>query len=638
MKISRIYFSIQFAILFLVFNFDMFSQEIIVPLRYDITVSGGDVDFKKNGDNYKKNKKIELPFFDDFSYSDYIPSSDLWADSSVFVNRVMAVAPPTIGVATFDAINKYGEVYSLNGKIKYIPGDVLTSNPIVLNSSMSGVYLSFAYQPQGICDLPESADSLVVQFYSPTDDKWESQFVVEGSKLHDFKFVMLPVTGQKFLQDGFRFRFINYISLSSTVIKPSFVGNVDFWHVDYVYLNKDRSSNDTIFNDVAFSSQISSLLKGYNSIPWKHYVYSEADFMADKLEVSLSNLSSERQSIIGFNYYLKDVFQDVEIPYDIAGGISMALEAGSITKSSIKNVFEFTRNKSDSAKFEVRCSYNADSDDPIQNNTVVRNHDFYNYYAYDDATAEVGYGLSGEGSRYGNIALKYESLIEDTLQAIQIYFNRTFEDVSKVSFYIYIWENADTVPGAEIFSQYVPVSSWEYATRVGQFITIPLEEKILMSGSFWIGIQQVTEDLLNIGLDLNTNSSDKLCFDVGAGWQKSKISGALMLRPVMGKPIEISSNGSKNETGIDDYSDFYQIQIYPNPVADLLRVDFDPTLFGKLNKVRIYDTQGRLVADKSGMTTVFALDVSRLQGSLYVVRLFSNDVLICTEKIIKLAK
>jgi hypothetical protein len=49
-----------------------------------------------------------LPFFDDFSYaynSPY-PTVKHWKDSNVYVNVGFATAPKSLGVATFDGLNK----------------------------------------------------------------------------------------------------------------------------------------------------------------------------------------------------------------------------------------------------------------------------------------------------------------------------------------------------------------------------------------------------------------------------------------------------------------------------------------------------------------------------------------------------
>ena len=51
---------------------------------------------------------------------------------------------------------------------------------------------------------------------------------------------------------------------------------------------------------------------------------------------------------------------------------------------------------------------------------------FKNYFAFDDGTAEAGYGINGLGSRNAMFAYRFRSFIEDTLRAINICFNDSY--------------------------------------------------------------------------------------------------------------------------------------------------------------------------------------------------------------------
>ena|GEM_PF-815195 len=75
---------------------------------------------------------LSLPFFEDFSYQGPYPSEVLWLDSSVFVNRTFSVDPPSAGVATFDALNKNGDLYSTLSQNQSV-GDFLQSRIINLD-------------------------------------------------------------------------------------------------------------------------------------------------------------------------------------------------------------------------------------------------------------------------------------------------------------------------------------------------------------------------------------------------------------------------------------------------------------------------------------------------------------------------
>src|SRR5258708_40062608 len=52
---------------------------------------------------------LTLPFFDEFSYAGPYANANKWVfpgSQSVFVNHGYPIAPPTIGVVTFDGLNR----------------------------------------------------------------------------------------------------------------------------------------------------------------------------------------------------------------------------------------------------------------------------------------------------------------------------------------------------------------------------------------------------------------------------------------------------------------------------------------------------------------------------------------------------
>jgi hypothetical protein len=125
---------------------------------------------------------LHLPFTDDFSNYTGYPNPALWQDCYAYVNRTFAIQPPTMGVATLDALDDNGRVYA-NATNDPFRADNLTSLPIrldynfALNRDMrvgDSLYLSFYYQPAGgtqtgtewerLGNTPEGYDSLVLEF------------------------------------------------------------------------------------------------------------------------------------------------------------------------------------------------------------------------------------------------------------------------------------------------------------------------------------------------------------------------------------------------------------------------------------------------------------------------------------------
>ena len=181
---------------------------------------------------------LELPFFDDFSYPPNKLNEHNWLDKSVSVNESYAISPVSTGTATFDALNSLGKIYDHAGVFPF-DADQLTSKPMRLKGK-SNVYLSFFYQPQGLGDQPEVGDSLMLFFKSVPDNAWIHVWSAAGEGLHDFKQAMVPVNEDRFLRDGFQFRFINKASLSKEPVL-GLKTNTDHWNLDYLYLDENRS-------------------------------------------------------------------------------------------------------------------------------------------------------------------------------------------------------------------------------------------------------------------------------------------------------------------------------------------------------------------------------------------------------------
>ena len=79
-----------------------FGQEILAPLSSAARPQGA-----KNSDTIV----TELPFFDDFAEYEGLPDPKRWLTNQAYVNKDYAPEAPTIGVATLDALDAYGNLY-----------------------------------------------------------------------------------------------------------------------------------------------------------------------------------------------------------------------------------------------------------------------------------------------------------------------------------------------------------------------------------------------------------------------------------------------------------------------------------------------------------------------------------------------
>jgi len=564
---------------------------------------------------------MELPFFDDFSNNSIFPSVSRWEDNKVYVNSTFADNPPTIGVATFDAIDFDGKFYSGAAYQKAVISDYLTSKPINLNyPGNNSIYLSFYFQPQGNGDAPESADSLILEFFSVDNQRWNKVWFAKGAFLSEFKPVVIQIT-EPYLRSGFKFRFKNYVSLSSAT-NTGLVSNCDFWNIDYVYINKNRTASDLIFHDIAFLYPLQSFLKNYESVPWKHFKKSTSG----KIKTNLVTRYKNNDNSIRLIDTLKFIFSDLRsstAPYILNAGSYNVLPLQSVTYNK-PFIYPFSSNISDSAEFSVKAVIVTDGFDSICNNTLQFKQLFYDYYAYDDGSAELGYGLTGEGVQNAMVAYKFFTSESDTLKAAQIYFNRSLNDANKKYFYLTVWSSnpVDGTPDKILYKKtnYQPY----FENSLNKFHNYNLYDTVLvLKDTFFIGWTQTTNDFLNVGLDINRDAKSKLYYNVNGQWKNSSIDGAVMMRPVFGKPVQ--------STSISKYSIEVSNDFFPNPASDFIRYQ-NPDEF--LQSIKWVDLTGRTIMEKQNIyTTEIEFDISSIPNGIYFI-LYKSGQKVKKQKII----
>ena len=629
-----------FIVLFLFIEFVAFSQEILEPLISNPELEGQPVSAAHL--KSASTKSLLLPFFDDFSNIKNIrPSDSLWNGNTVYVNAQYGKMPVSIGVASFDALDENGVLYANKSKSLF-RADSLTSKPINLNyPGDKSIYLSFYYQPGGFGEIPEVSDSLFLQFWAPSQKKWHNVLKIPGISSASsparnvFKLAMINVIDTAYLQDGFKFQFYNYASLIVANTPAGKNGNNDIWNIDYVYMNINRDLTDTIMRDAAIVYPIKSLLMEYESMPWRHF---KADFMSSKTSLIVKNNNAFSSSIYqkynivetqSGEYYLNppdnrrtlNEFQTDTLTSDIDSYI-----AGVSYPERIQ----------DGADFRIKISLETDDDNSKKVNDTTEYHQiFSNYYAYDDGTSEIGYGIGGENAEGALIAYKFKLENPDSLQAITIFFNERIPskldaDFDK-RFTFCVWKDNGGVPDtAAIYREVVG----EYPQGAAHWETIRLKKAIYLTSIFYIGIEQKSAYFPNIGYDVNRVSNDKLFFSTGpyimpdgktsGFWDKSKASsGALMIRPYVGKYSDVFNSARKISTT--------KFDIYPNPSSSFINIQSN-TIPDKA-KIEIIDLTGKLVL--VGQYSGRQIDIRNLSNGLYLIRIQAANGAVFNSKFIK---
>jgi hypothetical protein len=554
---------------------------------------------------------LELPFFDDFSGSFITPDKRKWSDDYVFINDTYSDRQITTGIATLDAIDNTGRLYEEASSIVF-EADHLTSQPINLNYPASdNIRLSFHYQPGGTADLPEENDSLTLQFYAPAEDKWHSVWKSKGNNYPGFKAKMIKIDQSRFLKKGFRFRFINYASLTANLIDPSISGNCDQWNIDYVILDKNRDAGDTIYADVAFTHPLRSLLNNYEAMPLKQFREIYTQEMGSSIAIHYRNNDVIPRNVTR-NFEIFDVYNNEVSETFTAGAINIA-PLTSVDHYAL-HTYTFNPSNDDSALFRIKATLITDNFDPKENDTLVYYQHLGNYFAFDDGSAEAGYGINGLGSRNAMVAYRFRSYIEDTLRAISICFNNSYMNSNIRSFDLMVWDDSNGQPGNILYSlEEVLVKQGE---TVNGFHTYTLPSSIPVDGIFYIGWRQRSETFLNAGIDINTNNNGRQYYWINGNWNVSQIRGTLMIRPVLGPLLNTSVNDVL-------YSNNNKLRFWPNPAKDFIIIDPGDQMNPESFYITIYDLQGRRMIS---VPLRDKIDISSLKEGLYIITAEKNGL------------
>jgi hypothetical protein len=577
-----------------------------------------------------------IPFKEDFYYAPLYnyPTQRLWTDSSVYVNVGFGRTPLSIGVATFDGLNKHGYPYQPNlaNMLSSNPSDTLTSQPInlfVTASSQtllptSNVGISFYYQPQGNGDFTEANDSLILDFYNPTQGKWVSRvWYKKGNSPADsiFRRGFVWIRNPDYLKDGFQFRFRNTATNA---------GDFDHWNLDYIYLDQGRDSVvETNYDDIAFSHVPSPFLKDYSTMPYNQYVFSEMDTM---ISVRIRNNSQAADPInMQYAHYLYDT---AHVLLDQYQGGPDQLQSFSVIGYSkinahrrprIKYTFKLMTDSTDLEVYHIlsRTSTSVTQDFFPNNDTLVQKQNFRNYFAFDDGSAEAGYYIVGNK---GKVAQRIRLNKTDTLRALRIYFDPvgSLSTAQNYQFRICVWKDNSGAPGTLILRDSAMKQSYlstgfrsvpEYA------LTSPM---VLETGTYFIGIEQQVDKSLTIGFDRNYDFHNFLYFNSGTGWKPSTIPGSLMIHSVFGKYVP---------PPLSIHKDFRLplLQVYPNPASSELHIRVDRL---SATAFAIYDLFGRKVMEQPMYETFVTVPTQDLATGVYVLVLTNNGQAVRREKIV----
>jgi hypothetical protein len=591
---------------------------------------------------------IQLPFLEDFTSTTLLPNALYWTDKQVYINNHFAISPPSYNVATFDNLDSKGRPYQALSGLTQNHCDSLTSNYINLKnfksvgvwknySAADSIYLSFYYQMQGRGDVLDQTDSLVLKFKNSTG-LWKTVWKISGKNDKKFKQVLVGIKDAEYLHNNFQFRFINY---------GKSTGNMNQWHLDYIRLNSSRSSKDTAIQDVAINAIPFGPLKWYATMPYDHFKVSPSYHTAPSHSVVAHN-NNDTTVNVQFTCEVRNQYNQLVLFYPNTGSSRNILKFSDSTEFYTGLQLDTFSGKKPSLTFKHKITPLTLDNLPDDYNSLASNNEysntfkFNNFFAYDDGTAEGGYGLD-----YGSLpngpgyaAIKFNAPKADTLRGISIFFNRSVADITNKSFSLMIWKSISEPPANsddnDVLFRRVEIPTAFYSDSINGFVDIVLDTAVALdAGDFYIGWQQNINFMLNIGYDNNYKYAQSggrnpnLFYNLNGYWEtvSATITGAPMMRPIVGEPLP------KKATSVSQIKSAKQnIKLYPNPSGNssVLDIISDKTI----TQVEVYDLSGKLMI-KANADSVNQVNIAALSPGFYTIRCTSINNQITNLKYIK---
>lgn len=595
---------------------------------------------------------LDLPFWDDFSstplYNQNVtgsgyPSTKLWTEGSnnVWVNVGAGINPPSVNVATLDGLNSLGIPYSTQETANGYR-DVLTSNPIDLSlakvslAERPSVYLSFFFQWQGNGEAPDNGDFFRVEFLNATG-VWETVMTINTQSTFDrtvFYDTIRGIQEERFFHDKFQFRFRNYGRL---------YGPYDTWNIDYVYLNKNRTSLDIGRQEGTFASGISPIFGNYSSAPYHHFKVSP---VAAKPQIDVFNLYT-LPSGYPMTYSFTATFDNFSNGVKTTQVYSKTdQEVKENTTQANMNVYErYKANVSlfptpgdnnpeitlpfntafnplaDSVYVDLSLTLDADDvGDLVSNDTVSAFFKLTDYYAYDDGSAEYAAVLNESDDI---LAYRFDMLTDqpDILVGFDIYVPQySVNNFTSTEFFVMEAFNGQPARENGTDKRLTTRTTSIQKTSRDRFQRIDIQPT-LVQGSFFIGWTGSTTTPLRVGLDYSNSTVDRIFIDTDGTWQVNTglRGGSLMVRPVFG------TGGPVN--GIEDEK---TSMVYPNPSQGLFYIQ------GRVADLSILSITGQSVS----FTSSFEDDRTRIEilggsAGLYILRFKAGSVSVVRKLVLR---
>jgi hypothetical protein len=348
------------------------------------------------------------------------------------------------------------------------------------------------------------------------------------------------------------------------------------------------------------------------------------------LELNYTNFGWGTKSVTR-NFRLRSLYGTSGKTLSYSAGAENIPNGSTINLSYPIPQYEFSIT-ADSAALEV-LSWIVTDNDPSDFRTALRYNDtnrivyeFKDCYAYDDGTAENGYGLFGNGSSLGKVAVKFRTYMNDSLRGMYMYFNRAVNDVNRNNkFVVAVWNDAGGFPGELIHSE--TGGSPVFRDSLNRYVAYKFAKPVYLPEGeiFYVGWLQTDEGFLNIGFDRNRNSKHNVFYNLGQLWEPSVFEGSLMIRPIF--CLADSQFPSDHVTLESDEAinrNRHAFKAYPNPARGIVYLEEENDNAPLTSsKIELYALSGELIKVFENVSG--NIDVANVPPGIYLMRVWNAD-------------
>ena len=464
---------------------------------------------------------------------------------------------------------------------------------------------------------------------------WETVWATPGMSLDSFYFfngnyfkqILIPVLDTSYFSNRFQFRFYNYGSISDNTL-PANRSNVDQWNLDMIRLDYNRNFADSTYPLLSFSERAPSFLRRYQAMPYKQYRSDPTNAVKPTFEMFITNQDSITHNTT-YSYRVKQNVGNQLFSYN--GGncnLDPFITTGFQTCKTgcgaahacppVQSLFSLDFDR-DSTSYLITHYISDSTLQPPLVDSITYHQGFYNYFAYDDGTPELGYGLEPAGA---HMAVQYRMVVPDTLKGIQMLFNRTLNNTNNKFFDIVVWKDNNGMPGEEVYRLVRQRPQW--SDNLYEFYFYEFPDPIIMNGIFYVGLMQEEMGSINIGFDAALDNSQYNFYRSDNQWRKSLVPGSIMLRPVVGSSYFVDVPEFTS-------SKAHELRCYPNPAQNSVNLSINGFIPDDQTKIHFFDLTARLIHEQNWQDQV---SLSQFSKGIYFVRITHQNRHIAMQKLV----